>query len=148
MLTVTPFNGNLKVHIRQFYVNGNGEMKAGRIGITLSVQEFNEFVKLIPQVQESTARYELRDTGISNPFVVSQAQPIFPDLDSVFLPSPPYQEPIPIIQDDERSDSQPKFAFPPSCLPDLPLLVDPALDKIFLILVLKKSSRDTIKPYC
>ena len=51
MLTVTPFNGNLKVHIRQFYVNGNGEMKAGRIRITLSVQEFNEFVKLIPQVQ-------------------------------------------------------------------------------------------------
>ena len=37
MLTITPFNGNLKVHIRQFYVNGNGEMKAGRIGITLSL---------------------------------------------------------------------------------------------------------------
>ena len=33
MLTVTPFNGNLKVHIRQFYVDGNGEMKAGRIRI-------------------------------------------------------------------------------------------------------------------
>ena len=31
MLTVTPFNGNLKVHIRQFYVNENGEMKAGRL---------------------------------------------------------------------------------------------------------------------
>ena len=28
MVTVTPFNANLKVHIRQFYVNGNGEMKA------------------------------------------------------------------------------------------------------------------------
>ena len=36
MLTVTPFNSNLKVHIRQFYVNQNGEIKAGRIGITLS----------------------------------------------------------------------------------------------------------------
>ena len=35
MLTVTPFNGNLKVHISQFYVNENGETKAGRIGITL-----------------------------------------------------------------------------------------------------------------
>ena len=40
MLTVTPFNANLKVHIRQFYVNENGEMKASRIGVTLSVEEF------------------------------------------------------------------------------------------------------------
>ena len=37
MLTVTPFNGNLKIHLRQFYVNGNGEVKASRIGITLSL---------------------------------------------------------------------------------------------------------------
>ena len=47
VLTGTPFNGNLKVHIRQFYVNGNSETKAGRTGITLSVQEFYKFVKLI-----------------------------------------------------------------------------------------------------
>ena len=65
MLTVTPFNANIKVHIRQFYVNENGEMKASRIGITLSVEEINELVKLIPKVQDSTAQYELRDTGPS-----------------------------------------------------------------------------------
>ena len=57
MLTVTPFNGNLKVHIRQFYMNGNGEMKAGRTGITLSLEEFKELVTLIPQVQDSIARF-------------------------------------------------------------------------------------------
>ena len=50
MLTVTPFNGNLRVHIRQFYVN---QMKAGRVGITLSVQEFDELVKHVPKVQDS-----------------------------------------------------------------------------------------------
>ena len=38
MVTVTPFIGNLKVHIRQFYVNESREMKAGRIGITLFVE--------------------------------------------------------------------------------------------------------------
>ena len=27
MLTVTPFNGNLKVHVRQFHVNENGKRK-------------------------------------------------------------------------------------------------------------------------
>ena len=87
MLTVTLFNGNLKIHIRQFYVNENGEMKAGRIGITLSVEEFNELVKLIPKVQDSISRYELRDTEISsNPFELDH--PVF-DLDTVFLPSPP-----------------------------------------------------------
>ena len=32
-------------------MNETGEMKAGRIGITLSVEEFNELVKLIPQVK-------------------------------------------------------------------------------------------------
>ena len=38
MVTVMAFNANLKVHIRQFYVNENSEMKASRIGITLSVK--------------------------------------------------------------------------------------------------------------
>ena len=31
MVTVTPFNATLKVHIRQFYVNETGEIKASRI---------------------------------------------------------------------------------------------------------------------
>ena len=83
MLTVTLFNSNLKVNIRQFYVNENGEMKAGKIGITLSVEEFNELVKLIPKVQDSIARYELRDTGIfSTPFELHL--PVL-DLDTVFF---------------------------------------------------------------
>ena len=56
---------NLIVHIRQFYVNENGEMKAGRIGITTSVVQFNELVKLIPKVQDSIAQYELWGTGPS-----------------------------------------------------------------------------------
>ena len=63
MVTVTPFDG--KVHIKQFYVNKNGEIKAGRIRITLSVEEFNKLVKLIPKVQDSIAQYKLQDTGPS-----------------------------------------------------------------------------------
>ena len=53
MVTVTPFNANLKVHIRQFYVNENDEIKASSIGIILSVEQFNELVKLIPKIQDS-----------------------------------------------------------------------------------------------
>ena len=45
----------------------NGEMKASRIGVTLSVEEFNELVKLIPKIQDSIAQYKLQDTGPSPP---------------------------------------------------------------------------------
>ena len=67
MVTVTPFNANLKVHIRQFYVNGNGEIKASRIGITLSVEEFNELVKLIPKIQDCITQYKLQNVAPSPP---------------------------------------------------------------------------------
>ena len=95
MVTVTPFMGKVNVYILQFYVNGNGEMKPGKSGITLELEEFEELVKLIPKVQDSIARYELRDTGIpSSPLELDL--PVL-DLDTVFLPSLPLQEPIPII---------------------------------------------------
>ena len=67
MVTITPFNANLKVHIRQFYVNENGEIKANKIGITLSVEEFNELVKLIPKIQDSITQYKLQNIGPSPP---------------------------------------------------------------------------------
>ena len=67
MVTVMLFNANLEVHIRQFYVNGNGEMKASRIGITLYVEEFNELVKRIPKIKDSITQYKLQNIGPSPP---------------------------------------------------------------------------------
>ena len=119
MVTVTPFMGKLKVHIIQFYVNEKGEKKPGKNGITLEVEEFEALAKLVPKFQDSIARYELRDTGIpSSPFELDL--PVL-DLDSVFLPSPSSQEPIPIIRDEELLDSQPKCPSPP-------LLIEPSLE--------------------
>ena len=40
MVTVTPFLGKLKVHIRQFYVNEKGESKPGKNRIVLELEEF------------------------------------------------------------------------------------------------------------
>ena len=48
-------------------MNENGKMKATQIGITLSVEEFNEMVKLIPKIQDSIAQYKLQDIGPSPP---------------------------------------------------------------------------------
>ena len=128
MVTVTPFMGKLKVHIRQFHVNEKGAKKPGKNGITLELKEFGELVKLIPKVQDSIARYELRYTGTPS----SLFKLHFPvlDLDTVFLPSLPSQEPIPIIRDEERLDSQPKFPSPPpSTFPDVPTpLIEPSLE--------------------
>ena len=85
--------------------------------------------KLVPKVQDSIARYELKDTGIpSSPFELDL--PVL-DSDTVFLPSPPSQEPIPIIRNEELLDSQPKFpSSPPSSLPEVQTpLTDPDLEK-------------------
>ena len=57
MVTITPFMGKLKVHIRQFYVNGNGEIKPGKSDIMLEIEEFDKLITLIPQVQDSIARF-------------------------------------------------------------------------------------------
>ena len=91
MVMVTPFMGKVNVYILQFYINGNGEMKPGKSGITLELEEFEELVKS----QDSIARYELRDTGISS----SPSELDLPvlDLDTVFLPSAPSEKLIPII---------------------------------------------------
>ena len=106
MVTLTPFMGKLKVHIRQFYVNERGKKKPGKSGIALEIQEFNKLVKLIPKVQDGIARYKLRDTGItSSPFELDL--PVL-DLYPLFLPSPPSQEPIPFIQNEELLFGQPK----------------------------------------
>ena len=101
-------------------------MKPGKSGI---IEEFYELVELIPQIKTSIERYELKDTGIpSSPFKLDL--PVL-DLDMVFLPSPPMQEPIPITRDEELLDSQPKFpSSPPSTLPDVPPLIEPSLEKI------------------
>ena len=83
MVTVTPFNADLKVHIRQFYVNVNDEMKASRIRITLSVEEFNELVKLIPKIQDSIVRYKSQEIGPSQPPLLPVLPPPIIDLEKI-----------------------------------------------------------------
>ena len=92
MVTVTPFNANLKVHIRQFYVSENGEMKASRIGVTLSVEELNELVKLIPKIQDSIAQYKLQDIGPSPPPRLPVLPPPLIDLEKILTDLSPKEK--------------------------------------------------------
>ena len=104
--------------------------KPDKNGITLELEISEPFAKLVPKIQDSIARYELRDTGIpSSPFELDL--PVL-DLDMVFLPSPPSQRPIPIIRNKELLDSQPNCpSSPPSSLPDVQTqLVNPDLEKV------------------
>ena len=64
-------------------MNGNGEMKASRIGITLSVEEFNELVKLIPKIQDSIVRYKLQEIGPSPPPPLPVLPPPIIDLEKI-----------------------------------------------------------------
>ena len=97
MVTVMPFNATLKVHIRQFYVNENGEIKASRIGVTLSVEEFNELVKLIPKVQDSITQYKLQDTGPSTPPPPPDLPPLLIDLEKILSDLDPKEKLIKIL---------------------------------------------------
>ena len=130
MVTVTPFMGKVKIYILQFYINGNGEMKPGKSGITLEIQEFYELVKLIPQIKMSIARYELKDSELpSSPFQLDL--PVL-DFDTVFLPSSPSRGSTPIIQNKEILDSHPKCPSPtPTFLPDVQSpLINPSLENM------------------
>ena len=140
MVTVTPFLGKLKVHIRQFYVNEKGENKPGKNGIVLDLEEFEALAKLVPKVQNSIAKYEIRDTGIpSSPFQLDL--PVL-DLDTDLLPSPPSQEPIPFIINEELFNSQPKFpASPPS------LLIEPSLENTLSDIRVGEQSNSCFKNY-
>ena len=88
----------------------------------LEIEEFYELVKLSPQVKTNIERYKHEDTGISSSLLKLDLSIL--DLDTIFLPSPPMEEPIPITRDKELLDNQPKFPSSPlSTLPDVPPLV-------------------------
>ena len=72
-------------------MNGNGEMKASRIAITLSVEEFNELVKLIPKIQDSIVQYKLQEIGPSTPPLPVLPPPII-DLEKILTDLEPKEK--------------------------------------------------------
>ena len=84
MVTVSVFQSRVKLHIRQFYRDYYGKLRAGKTGITISVEEFQEFTKLIPKLQQGVLNINFKLLEDEKPEVV------FPgDLDVTIIPSPP-----------------------------------------------------------
>ena len=84
MVTVSVFQSRVKLHIRQFYRDYYGKLRVGKTGITISVEEFQEFTKLIPKLQQDVLNMNFKLLEDENPEVV------FPgDLDVTIIPSPP-----------------------------------------------------------
>ena len=84
MVTVSVFQSGVKLHIRQFYRDYYGKLRAGKPGITISVEEFQEFTKLIPKLQQDVLNMNFKLLEDEKPEVV------FPgDFYVTIFPSPP-----------------------------------------------------------
>ena len=84
MVTVSVFQSRVRLHIRQFYRDYYGKLRAGKTGITISVEEFEELTKLIPKLQQDVSNMNFKLLEDEKPEVV------FPgDLDVTIIPSPP-----------------------------------------------------------
>ncbi|OIW28882.1 PC4-domain-containing protein [Coniochaeta ligniaria NRRL 30616] len=65
-VNVTKFNKALLVNIREYYEAG-GELKPGKKGISLSVEQYKEFLKAIPAINEQLRKegHDVDDVGES-----------------------------------------------------------------------------------
>ena len=87
MVTISIFQSRVNLHIKQFYRDyyDYGKLRAGKTGMTISVEEFQEFTKLIPKLQQDVSNMNFKLLEDEKPEVV------FPgDLDvTIIPPSPP-----------------------------------------------------------
>jgi hypothetical protein len=49
-IKVNEFKGKVYVNIREFYMDGSGELKPGKKGISLPVSQWNKLKELIPDI--------------------------------------------------------------------------------------------------
>ena len=78
--------------------------------ITLSVEEFNELVKLIPKAQDSIAQYKLQDTGPSPAPPPHELPPPLIDLEKILSDLDP-KEKLKIYHQDLAAD---KYLYGPT----------------------------------
>ena len=84
IVTVSVFQSRVKLHIRQFYRDYHGKLRVGKTGITISVEKFQEFTRLIPKLQQDVLNMNFKLLEDE------KSEVVFPgDLDVIIIPSPP-----------------------------------------------------------
>ncbi|KAI0386648.1 PC4-domain-containing protein [Hypomontagnella monticulosa] len=66
--TVTVYNKKTFVNIREYYTDNSGELKPGKKGISLPVEQYTKLLEAIPLINE-----ELQDKGHDLPDISSSA---------------------------------------------------------------------------
>jgi hypothetical protein len=51
-VTVEPFKGKVLVHIREYYVDKDGQVKPGRKGIALNKQQWEKFYSYVKEIND------------------------------------------------------------------------------------------------
>lgn len=51
-LTVAPFKGKVRIDVREFYLNDEGQRRPGKKGISLSKEEWEKLKDQIPEIDE------------------------------------------------------------------------------------------------
>ncbi|KAJ4416249.1 hypothetical protein N0V82_006853 [Gnomoniopsis sp. IMI 355080] len=59
-VTVSKFGGRWLVSVREYYEDKTGEMKPGKKGISLSIEQYQSLLSLVPSINE-----QLRKNGVA-----------------------------------------------------------------------------------
>ncbi|PSR80933.1 transcriptional Coactivator p15-domain-containing protein [Coniella lustricola] len=71
-VVVQKFKGNTFVNLREYYEDSSGEMKPGKKGLMMSIEQYQSFVGLIPSINaalrnEGVAFEDNEDDGVQDP---------------------------------------------------------------------------------
>ena len=80
-VTVSVIQSRVKLYIRKFYNYYFGKLQAGKPGITISVEEFEDFTKMIPKLLQDILNMNFKLLEDQKPEVVLPG-----DLDVTIIP--------------------------------------------------------------
>jgi hypothetical protein len=52
-VTISEFRNKVRVDVREYYLNDDGEKKPGKKGISLSLEEWNKLKDLMPKIESA-----------------------------------------------------------------------------------------------
>ncbi|CAG2107235.1 unnamed protein product, partial [Medioppia subpectinata] len=60
-VSVSEFKNQMRVDVREYYTDDNGDQKPGRKGISLSMDEWNKLINFLPKIEKAIKKMD--DSG-------------------------------------------------------------------------------------